>query len=76
MKTKENKAPAFLSRRLRLKAIEAAIVKSRLKKYNELNDNKQVLIVPNPNSQSAAVLGIYNLDHQELPLRQCLVKYS
>ena len=38
-------------------AIEAAIVSLRMKNYNELSDNKQVCIVPNPNSQSAAVLG-------------------
>ena len=55
--TNENKAPVFLSRRLRLKANEAAIVSLRMKNYNELSDNKQVCIVPNPNSQSAAVLG-------------------
>ena len=53
----ENKAPIFLSRRVRLKANEAAIVGLRMKNYNELSDNKQVCIVPNPNSQSAAVLG-------------------
>ena len=53
----ETKAPVFLSRRVRLKANEAAIVSLRLKNYNELSDNKQVCIVPNPNSQSAAVLG-------------------
>ena len=28
-----------------------------MKKYNELSDSKQVCIVPNPNSQRAAVLG-------------------
>ena len=28
-----------------------------MKNYNELSDNKQVCIVPNPNCQSAAVLG-------------------
>ena len=28
-----------------------------MKKYNEISDNKQVCIVPNLNSQSAAVLG-------------------
>ena len=28
-----------------------------MKNYNELSDNNQVCIVPNPNSQSAAVLG-------------------
>ena len=52
----ENKAPVFLSRRVRLKAIEAAIVSLRMKIYNELSDNKQVCIVANY-SQSAAVLG-------------------
>ena len=53
----ENKAPVFLSRSVRLKANEAAIVSFRMKNYNELSDNKQVCIVSNPNSQSAAVLG-------------------
>ena len=53
----ENKAPVFLSRRVRLKANKAAFVNLRMKNCNELSDNKQVCIVPNPNSQSAAVLG-------------------
>ena len=53
----ENKAPVFLSRRVRLKAQEAAIVRLRMKFYNELCDSKQLCIVPNPNSQSAAILG-------------------
>ena len=53
----ENKVPVFLSRRVRLKANEAAIVGLRMKNFNELSDSKQVCIVPNPNSQSAAVLG-------------------
>ena len=57
IKENETKAPVFLSRRVRLKANEAAIVSLRMKNYNELSDNKQVCIVPNPNSQSAAVLG-------------------
>ena len=55
--TKENKAPVFFSRRVRLKAKEAAIVSLRMKNYNELSEKKQVGIVPNPNSQSAAILG-------------------
>ena len=53
----ENKAPVFLSRRVRLKATEAAIVRLRIKNCNEICDNKQASIVPNPNSQSAAILG-------------------
>ena len=55
--TNENKAPVFLSRRVRLKANEAAIVSLQMTNYDELSDNKQVCIVPNPNIQSAAVLG-------------------
>ena len=53
----ENKVPVFLSRRVRLKANEAAIVSLRMKNYNELCDIKQICIVFNPNSQSAVVLG-------------------
>ena len=53
----EIKAPVFLSRRVRPKANEAKIVSLRMKNYNELSDNKQVCIVQNPISQSAAVLG-------------------
>ena len=53
----ENKAPVFLSRRVRLKSNEAAILSLRMKNYDELSDNKQVCIVPNPNCQSAAVSG-------------------
>ena len=39
----ENKAPVFLSRRVRLKANEAAIKSLRMKNYNELSDSKQGL---------------------------------
>ena len=46
----ENKAPVFLSRRVMLKANEAATVGLRMKNYNKLSDSKQVCIVPNPNS--------------------------
>ena len=57
MMANENKSPVFLSMMARLKAKMAAIVSLRMKNYNELSDNKQVSIVPNPNSQSAAILG-------------------
>ena len=53
----EKKAPVFLSRRVRLKSNEAETVSLRMKTYNEISDDKQVFIDPNPNSQSAAVLG-------------------
>ena len=53
----ENKAPVFLNGRVTLKANEAAILSLRMKNYNKLSENKQVCIIPNPNSQSAAILG-------------------
>ena len=46
----KNKAPVFLSRMVSLKANEVAIVSLRMKNYNELSDNEQVCIVPNPNA--------------------------
>ena len=52
----ENKAPFFLSWRVKLKANEAAKASLRMKNYEELSGNKQVCIVSNSNSQSAAVL--------------------
>ena len=57
MMANEIKAPVFLSKKVRLKANEAAIVSWRIKNYNELGDKKQVCLVPNPNRQSAANLG-------------------
>ena len=53
----ENKAPVFLSRRVRLAANLVALVSLRMRHYNELSNNKQVCIVPNPNCKSAADLG-------------------
>ena len=46
-----------MSKRVRLKANEAEKVSLRMKNYNEPSDNKQVCIVQNPKSQSAAILG-------------------
>ena len=45
-----------LSRRVRVKANEAAIISLRMKNYNELSDDKLVCVVQNPNSQSVAIL--------------------
>ena len=39
----ENKAPVFLSKRVRLKANEAVIVCLRMKKFNQRIDNKIIL---------------------------------
>ena len=50
--TKECKVPVFLNSRMRLQAIEDAIVSFRIKNYNELSDNKQFCVIPNPKSVS------------------------
>ena len=55
--TNGSKAPVSLNRRVRLKANETAIECLGMKNYNNLSENKQVCIVPNPNSQKAAILG-------------------
>ena len=79
---KENKTPAFLSRKVRLKANEAAKVCLRMKKSNELSDNKQVCRVPNPTSQKAAILGrSFSITKSGLCVRrvsnqECLIEYS
>ena len=54
--TQECKALVFLSRRVKLKANEAAIVSLKMKNYNQRSDNKQVCVVPKPNGQTAAIL--------------------
>ena len=46
--TQVSKAPVSLSGRVRLKANEAAILSLRMRNYNEISDNKQVCVVPNP----------------------------
>ena len=72
----ENKASVFLSRRVRLKVNDAAIVNIRMKNYDELSDNKQVCRVPNPNSQKCCYFWKILLNNQEWPLHQCLAEYS
>ena len=63
----ENEAPVFFSRRVRLKANEAAIVSLRMKNCNELSHNKQL---------KCCCFRKILLDNQERPLRQCFVEYS
>ena len=71
----ENKAPVFLSRRVKLNANEAAVVSLRMKNYNELSDHNKdveyrIRIV------KVCCFRKILLDNQEWPLRQCLVEYS
>ena len=57
IKTDGNKIPIFSDRRIKLKAIQTVIATSRLRNLNALSENKQVYLIPKPNSQSAVILG-------------------
>ena len=51
------KMPIFLDRKVRLKPNQAVVAKFRMRNLNELNNDRQVCLVPNPNSKSSAILG-------------------
>ena len=50
-------AKVFSSRKLRLNANKATSVSLRMRIFIESKDKKQINVVPNPCSQSAAILG-------------------
>ena len=49
--------PIFLDWKVRLKPHQAVIAILRMRHLNELSNNRQVCLVPNPNSKSTAILG-------------------
>ena len=49
--------PIFLDRKVKLKPHQAVIAKFRTRNQNEPSDNRQVCLVPNPNSDSSTILG-------------------
>ena len=51
------KVPNFPDRKVRLKPHQAVIAKIRMRNQNDFNNNRQVCLVPNPNSKSSAILG-------------------
>ena len=51
------KMPIFLDRKVRLKPHQAVIATFRMRNLNELSNDRQVCLVPNPNSKSSAILG-------------------
>ena len=55
--TDENKVPIFLDRKVKLQPGQAVVAIFRMRNLNSLSDNKQVCLVPNPNSQSSVILG-------------------
>ena len=51
------KLPIFLDRKIRLKPHQAVIATFTIMNLNELSNDRQVCLVPNPNSKSSAILG-------------------
>ena len=49
--------PIFLDRKVRLKPNQAVIGTFRMRNLNELSNDRQVCLVPNPNSKNSAILG-------------------
>ena len=51
------KVPIFLDRKVRLKPNQAVVATFRMRNLNELSNDRQVCLVPNPNKKSSAILG-------------------
>ena len=51
------KVPIFLDRKVRLNPNQAVVATFRMRNLNELSNDRQVCLVPNPNSKSSAILG-------------------
>ena len=51
------KVPIFPDRKVRLKPNQAVVATFRMRNLNELSNDRQVCLVPNPNSKSSAILG-------------------
>ena len=51
------KVPIFLDQKMRLKPNQAVVATFRMRNLNKLSKERQVCLVPNPNSKSSAILG-------------------
>ena len=51
------KVPIFLDRKVRLKPNQVVVATFRMRNLNELSNDRQVCLVPIPNSKSSAILG-------------------
>ena len=61
------KVPTFRDRKVRLKPNQAVVATFRMRILNELSNDRQVCLVPNPNSKSSAILGrSFSLTHSGL----------
>ena len=55
--TNQAKVPIFLDRKVRLKPNQAVVATFSMRNLKELSNDRQVCLVPNPNSKSSAILG-------------------
>ena len=70
------KVPIFLDRKVRLKPNQAVVATFRMRNLNELSNNRQVCLVPNPNSKSSAILGrSFSLTHSERTVCECIIEH-
>ena len=51
------KVPIFLDRKVKFKPNQAVVATFRMRNLNELSNDRQGCLVPNPNSKSSAILG-------------------
>ena len=63
------KVPIFLDRKVRLKPNQAVVATFRMRSFNELSNDRQVCLVPNPNNKSSAILG------RSFSLTECVVEH-
>ena len=64
------KVPIFLDRKVRLKPNQAVVATFRMRNLNELSNDRQVCLVPNPNSKSSAIL-----THSERTVCECVIEH-
>ena len=55
--TNQAKVPIFLDRKVKLKPNQAVVATFRMRNLNELSNDRQVCLVPNPNKKSSVILG-------------------
>ena len=69
----QSRVPIFLNRKVRSKPNQAVEATFRMRNLNELSNDRQVCLVPNPNSKSSAILGrSFSLTQSGLCVRSTL----
>ena len=69
------KVPIFLDRKFRLKPNQAVVATFRMRNLNELSNDRQVCLVPNPNSKSSANFRKKLLTPSERTMCECVIEH-